>query len=164
MLLADLVSTSLAVAPTRSRLAKVDAIAACLRRAASDEIAVAVSYLSGELRQRRTGVGWAAMRGLPSPAKTPTLEIVEVDDAFALAAGARGAGSVSARREVLSSLFGRATESEQRFLTMLVGGELRQGALAGIMADAVASAAEVDVAKSGCRTKTVRSPPTPRRA
>ena len=121
MLLADLVSTSLAVASTRSRLAKVDAIATCLRRAASDEVAVAVSYLSGELRQRRTGVGWAALRDLPSPAKTATLEIGEVDEAFARAAEARGTGSVAARREELSSLFGRATESEQRFLTMLVG-------------------------------------------
>ena len=145
MLLAEVVSTSLAVASTRSRLAKVDAIAMCLRRADPGEMAVAVSYLSGELRQRRTGVGWAALRDLPSPAKTATLEIAEVDEAFARAAGARGAGSVAARREALTSLFGRATESEQRFLTMLVGGELRQGALAGIMTDAVARAAEVEV-------------------
>ena len=146
MLLADLVSTSLSVASTRSRLAKVDAIATCLRRATSREVAVAVSFLSGELRQRRTGVGWAALRDLPSPATTATLEIGEVDEAFARAAEARGTGSVAARREELSSLFSRATGPEQRFLTMLVGGELRQGALAGIMTDAVARAAEVDVA------------------
>ena len=146
MLLADLVATSQVVASTPSRLAKVDAIAACLRRATPAEIAVVVSYLSGDLRQRRTGVGWAALQDLPSPTKKPTLEIIEVDEAFARAAKARGAGSVAARREELLSLFGRATESEQRFLTMLVGGELRQGALAGIMTDAVAKAAEVDIA------------------
>ena len=68
MLLAELVTTSAAVAATRSRLAKVAALADCLRRAAPGEIAIVVSYLSGELRQRRSGVGWAALRDLPTPA------------------------------------------------------------------------------------------------
>jgi DNA ligase-1 len=144
MLLADIVSTSGAVASTRSRLAKVDAIAACLRRAASDEIGIVVSYLSGELRQRRTGIGWAALRDAPSPAASSTLEIAEVDRAFARVAAASGAGSVAARRDELSGLLNRATEEEQRFLVMLVGGELRQGALGGIMVDAVARAAGVE--------------------
>src|SRR5262249_59941237 len=83
MLLADLASTSSVVASTRSRLAKVEAIAACLRRAGPAEIAVAVSYLSGELRQRRPGVGWASVRQLPAPATEPTLELAEVDQAVA---------------------------------------------------------------------------------
>ena len=144
MLLADLVSTSAAVASTRSRLAKIEAIAACLRRAAPDEIAVVVSYLSGELRQRRTGVGWAALRSLPPSADVPTLEVGEVDRVFARAAATAGAGSVAARRGQLDHLFSRATDDEQRFLTRLVGGELRQGALAGIMTDAVARAAGVE--------------------
>jgi DNA ligase 1 len=144
VLLADLVSTSAAVASTRSRLAKIESIAACLRRAAPDEIAVVVSYLSGELRQRRTGVGWAALRSLPTPADVPDLEVAEVDRVFARAAATAGAGSVAARREQLDRLFSRATADEQRFLTRLVGGELRQGALAGIMTDAVARAAGVE--------------------
>ena len=146
MLLADLVDTSAAVASTRSRLAKVEAIASLLRRAAPDEIPIVVSYLSGELRQRRTGVGWASLRDLPPPATEPTVTVVDADDAFARAAGASGVGSVAIRRDALASLFGRATAEEQRFLAMLAGGELRQGALAGIMTDAVARAAEVDVA------------------
>jgi DNA ligase-1 len=146
LLLADLASTSAAVAATRSRLAKVEAIAACLRRAAPDEIAVAVSYLSGRLRQRRPGVGWAALRELPPPAEAATLEVLEVDAAFNRAADARGVGSVAARRQELDAVFARATAEEQRFLAMLVGGELRQGALAGIMSDAIARAAEVDAA------------------
>ena len=75
VLLADLVATSAAVAATRSRLAKVAALADCLRRAAPDEIAIVVSYLSGELRQRRTGVGWAALRDLPPPAPAASLEV-----------------------------------------------------------------------------------------
>ena len=144
MLLADLVSTSNSVASTRSRLAKVEAIAERLRRAAPEEIPIVVSYLSGELRQRRTGVGWASLRDLPPPAAEPTLTVAEVDGAFARAAEASGPGSVAVRREALASLFGRATEEEQRFLVMLAGGELRQGALAGIMVDAVARAAAVD--------------------
>jgi DNA ligase-1 len=144
MLLTDLVNTSSAVASTRSRLAKVDAIAELLRVAAPEEIPIVVSYLSGELRQRRTGVGWASLRDLPPPAADPTLTVAQVDEAFAHAAEARGPGSVAVRREALASLFGLATEEEQRFLVMLAGGELRQGALAGIMVDAVARAAEVD--------------------
>src|SRR5215470_13681974 len=95
MLLADLAATSDVVASTRSRLAKVDAIAACLRRGAPAEIAVAVSYLSGELRQRRPGVGWASVRQLPAPATEPTLELAEVDEAFGRAEVATGAGSVA---------------------------------------------------------------------
>jgi DNA ligase-1 len=146
VLLADLASTSATVASTSSRLAKVDAIAACLGRAAPQEVAVIVCYLSGELRQRRPGVGWAALREMPAPASIATLEVVEVDRAFARAEQAVGTGSQSARRSELSGLFSRATAEEQRFLSLLVGGELRQGALAGIMADAIARAARVPVA------------------
>ena len=92
MLLADLVATSAAVAATRSRLAKVAALADCLRRAAPGEIAIVTSYLSGELRQRRTGVGWASLRDLPAPAAEPSLEVAEVDRAFARIEAARGRG------------------------------------------------------------------------
>jgi DNA ligase 1 len=143
VLLADLASTSAAIAATSSRLAKVEAIAACLGRAAPPEVAVAVSYLSGELRQRRPGVGWAALREPPAPATVPTLVVAEVDDAFARAERAAGPGSLAARRGELTTLFSRATAEEQRFLSRLVGGELRQGALAGVMTEAVAAAAGV---------------------
>jgi DNA ligase-1 len=146
VLLADLVATSATVASTRSRLAKIAALAECLRRAAPDEIAIVVSYLSGELRQRRTGVGWAALRDLPAPAVAASLEVGEVDRAFASIEAASGAGSSAVRRDELAALFARATAEEQRFLAMLAGGELRQGALAGIVTDAVAAAAGVDAA------------------
>jgi DNA ligase-1 len=143
VLLAALVATSAAVAATRSRLAKVAALADCLRSAAPGEIAIVTSYLSGELRQRRTGVGWASLRDLPAPAAEPTLEVAEVDAAFAHIEGLSGAGSAAARREQIETLFARATADEQRFLAMLAGGELRQGALAGIVTDGVAAAAGV---------------------
>jgi ATP-dependent DNA ligase I len=144
MLLADLVETSTAVASTRSRIAKVEAIAEALRRANRDEVPIVVAYLAGELRQRRTGVGWATLRTLPAPAPAPSVELADVDDAFARLASAAGAGSVEARRAEVASLLGRATADEQRFLMGLVAGELRQGALGGIMTDAVARAAGVD--------------------
>lgn len=144
MLLADIVSTSRSVASTSSRLAKVAAIAGCLHRATPDEVAVVVSYLSGELRQRRTGIGWAALRELPPAVGNPSLEVAEVDRVFAGVEAAGGKGSVAVRRAGLAGLLGRATASEQQFLVRLVGGELRQGALAGLMLDAVARAAGVD--------------------
>ena len=146
MLLADLVATSSAVASTRSRLAKVAALADCLRRAAPGEVAIVVSYLSGELRQRRTGVGWAALRDLPGPAAAASLEVAEVDRSFARLEAASGAGSAAVRRHELAALWARATAEEQRFLALLAGGELRQGALAGIVTDAVAAAAGVAAA------------------
>jgi len=146
VLLAELVTTSAAVAATRSRLAKVAALSECLRSAGADEIAIVVSYLSGELRQRRAGIGWAALRDQPLPATHASLEVADVDRAFARIEAASGPGSAGARRTELAQLFGRATESEQRFLAMLAGGELRQGALAGIVTDAVASAAGVEAA------------------
>src|SRR5207237_5215946 len=109
VLLADLVRTSSTVASTSSRLAKVEAIAACLRRAAPAEVAIAASYLSGELRQRRTGVGWAALRQRADPAAASTLGVADVDRAFARAEQASGPGSQAARRAELTALFSRAT-------------------------------------------------------
>jgi DNA ligase-1 len=143
VLLAELVAASTAVAATRSRLAKVAAIAECLRSAGPGEVAIATSYLSGELRQRRTGVGWASLRDLPAPAAAPSLHLTDVDGAFARIEALAGAGSAATRREQLAALFARATAEEQRFLAQLAGGELRQGALAGIVTDGVAVAAGV---------------------
>jgi len=144
--LADLAETSLRVAATRSRLAKVDAIAARLGAAAPDEVAVAVRYLTGELRQRRAGVGWAALRRLPPAAATASLSALDVDLVFGRLESAGGPGAVAERRAQLRALLARATVEEQRFLVSLALGELRQGAQAGIMAEAVARAAGVEVA------------------
>jgi DNA ligase-1 len=145
VLLADVARASLVVAGSASRLAKVAALADCLRAARPDEVAVAVSYLSGELPQGTIGVGWATLRELPAPADTPTLELLEVDDAFSRVKDLAGKGSQSARRDELATLFARATEEEQRFLAALLVGELRQGALEGVMTDAVARAADLPV-------------------
>ncbi len=143
MLLRDIAATSQSVAASSARLAKIDALAACLRRLAPEEIVPAVAYLSGELRQRQIGVGWASMREMPAPAAEPSLSVPEVDAAFERIGALAGAGSQAARRAMLAEVLGRATGAEQRFLFALLTGELRQGALEGVMVDAVARAAQV---------------------
>jgi DNA ligase 1 len=145
VLLLDVASTSLNVGATSSRLTKVAHIADLLRRAAPDAelVAIIVSWLSGELRQRQIGVGWAALRSRAPPASAPTLIVSDVDATFAEIGAVAGKGSQARRAELVSGLFARATETEQTFLLGLLGGELRQGALAGIMADAVAKAADI---------------------
>jgi DNA ligase-1 len=144
VLLDEIARTSAAVAGTPARLAKVELLAACLRHLAPEEVPVAVAYLSGELPQGRIGVGWAALRDRPKPAPPPpTLELLDVDAALRRIGGAAGAGSQALRRSELAGLFARATEPEQRFLVALLSGELRQGALEAVMAEAVAKAAEV---------------------
>jgi len=146
VLFADVAATSAAVAATRSRLAKVQLLADTLRRLDPDEVPAAVAYLSGELLQRQLGVGWAGLRDLPPPAAAPTLTVADVDARLARIAEQRGAGSTARRRAMLGELFGAATADEQRLLAGLVAGEVRQGALAGVLAEAVARAAQVESA------------------
>jgi ATP-dependent DNA ligase I len=145
VLLRDLADTSAAVAGTSARLGKVGLLAEVLARADPAEAAAAVAFLSGELRQRQIGVGWATLREVPPPAAEPTLRVAEVDAAFEEVGRQSGAGSQAGRRALLAGLFARATAPEQRFLRQLLIGELRQGALEGVMVDAVARAAGVPV-------------------
>ena len=139
MLLDEIAATSAAVAASSARLAKVERLAACLRRLQPGEVHPAVAFLSGELRQRQIGVGWAALRDAPDPAAAPTLTVAEVDAAFEGIGRQAGPGSQAERRRLLHQLFGRATAAEQRFLVGLLSGELRQGALEGVMAEAALS-------------------------
>jgi ATP-dependent DNA ligase len=145
VLFAEIAATSEDVAATRSRTAKAERMARALRAAAPTEAAVVASWLSGELRQRRTGVGWRSLAGLPAPAAAASLTVGEVDAAFAALAALSGPGSTRGRAASLHALWQRATEPEQRLLTGLVSGELRQGASAGVVIDAVARAATVPV-------------------
>ncbi len=147
MLLRRIAEVSQAVAATGARLAKIDALAAALREAGPLEVPIAVAYLSGELPQRQIGVGWAALRDGFPPAAAPSLSLSEVDAAFSAIGAVSGKGSAVARKALVGELFGRATADEQRFLVGLLSGELRQGALEGVMTDAVARAAAVPVAE-----------------
>ncbi len=195
VLLSDLVRTSEAVSLASGRRVKIDEIAGLLRRAAPEEIPVAVAFLSGELRQRQIGVGYAALGGLLRPAASDPapgdpsasdpapgdpaatgmgatepadpraagrdapgsgpgaaagpgpLTVTETDSVFAAIGATTGTGSQAGRRKLLETLFARATPAEQSFLTRLLAGELHQGALEGVMTEAVARAAGVDAAE-----------------
>lgn len=145
----ELVRTSADVAATSSRKAKIAALADGLRRLAADEVVPGVAYLTGELRQRQIGVGWASLRALTTPAGSPAaapLTVAGVDAALAVVGAATGSGSQRARRDLLAALFARADDIEREFLRRLLVGELRQGAQAGVMVDAIAAAAGVAVA------------------
>jgi DNA ligase-1 len=140
VLLKELVEASEAVGATRSRLAKTERIASVLERLSPQEVAPAVAFLSGELRQRQIGVGRASLRDLPPPSATPRLTVAQVDAAFERIGSLAGTRSQAARREALADLFSRATAPEAEFLRRLLAGDLRQGALEGVMVQAVGRA------------------------
>ena len=142
MQLANLVSVSQRVAATRSRLRKRALISDCLRACHEDEVAVLVNYLGGVLPQGRIGVGPAIVRELKTEpvASQATLLLDEVDRTLNSIAEIRGAGAKQRRRKELGHLFSRATADERDFLAHLFVGELRQGALEGILVESIADA------------------------
>ncbi|MGI8711743.1 MAG: ATP-dependent DNA ligase [Solirubrobacteraceae bacterium] len=145
--LADVVAVSGEVAATRSRSAKVAALGRLLARVEPGEVAVCVGLLSGVPRQGRIGVGYATIYGLEiTPAEEPSLAVEDLDHAIDAIGVDVGRGSATRRRTVLADLLVAATEPEATFIKRLLTGELRQGALAGVMADAVARAAGVSTA------------------
>ncbi len=147
LLLDTLVHTSLAVAATTKRGEKTSRLAETLGLATPEELPLAVAYLSGELPQGKVGVGPATLRGLDAePAERATLTIGDVDRALTRLKEEAGPGSSTRRRDALQRLLARATVDEQEFLLRLLVGELRQGALVGIMVDAVARACGVPAA------------------
>ncbi len=157
MLLDNVVRASAAVAATPARLAKIDHIADLLRSVPPGEIAVAVAFLSGDLTQRQIGVGYAALADLPGgygqpdpappglapPPEAPKLTLAETDSALGQIGALAGQGSQAERRRLLAGLLSLATEAEREFLVRLLAGDLRQGALDGVMTEAVARAAGV---------------------
>ncbi|MGP3706527.1 ATP-dependent DNA ligase [Gordonia paraffinivorans] len=141
MRLIEVVQTSADVARDRSRTRKTEVLAGLLGGAGDAELPIVVAWLSGEIPQGRLGVGWRSLsKAAPVPASEPSLEVAQVDAAFSALASANGPGSTRRRADILASMFGAATEPEQRFLVALLTGELRQGALAGMMTDAIAKA------------------------
>ncbi|MEQ3551618.1 ATP-dependent DNA ligase [Pseudonocardia nematodicida] len=141
MLFTDVVTTSAAVGATRARTEKTAALAALLRAAEPGEIEPVVAWLSGVPRQGRIGTGWRTLSAVAvAPAAGPTLDVAAVDRLLDELAGTAGAGSAQRRSDLLTGLYGAATADEQRFLHRLLSGELRQGALEGLMVDAVAAA------------------------
>ena len=146
--LAELAAASRRVAETSGRLAKIGIIAEFLRGLGAEEIEIAIPYLSGEARQGKLAVGYAGLRpATGAPAAHAALTLGEVDAAFAALTALKGKGSAAERAGLLKSLFSKATAQEQDFLARLLLGELRQGALEGVMLEAVATAAGVPAAE-----------------
>ena len=147
MKLSEVVATSKRISATRSRRAKVAGLAELLAVADPEEIEIVVGFLSGEPRQGRVGIGGASLWAVKTPpAAEPDLDVAEVDHAIGSIPGITGRGSVARRRRLLEELLGRATADEQEFLRRLLIGELRQGALEGLMMDSVAAASGISAA------------------
>ncbi len=148
MRLVRLVETSAALAATRSRKTKAALLGDLLTGLDAAEIPIAVAYLGGDMPQGRIGLGYAAVYGASAdPADDPTLEVLDVDRALTDIAGISGPGSKAARNAALEALLAAATEPEQDFLRRLILRELRQGALEGIMVDALATTTGIDAAE-----------------
>ncbi|HEY6391466.1 MAG TPA: ATP-dependent DNA ligase [Bryobacteraceae bacterium] len=146
MLLAAVVETSNRVAGTTKRLEKIDLLSKLLRQLQPEEIEIVAAFLGGRTRQGRIGIGYGALRdSRGAAAEIPSLEIVEADRIFQSIIAMSGPGSQSQRVGLLRQMFSRATADEQQFLTSLLGGELRQGALEAVMVDALAKTSGVAV-------------------
>ena len=144
MLLTTLVTTSNQVAATSGRLAKITLLADLLKLAGPDEIELAIAYLSGTIRQSKIGVGWASVRKAGTHVGTSArLHVRDVDQTLERISKTFGKGSAGEKQRLLSELFSQATKEEQDFLFRLLTGELRQGALEGIMVEALAKAREL---------------------
>ncbi|MBV9354042.1 MAG: ATP-dependent DNA ligase [Chloroflexi bacterium] len=146
MLLREVVETSAAVAATPARSQKVALLAATMRRLEPGEAAVGVAYLSGRLRQRQIGVGWASFGQRPPPAEASCLTLLSVDEQLEHIGQLSGPDSQTERRRRLATLLGQATASEQDFLSRLLLDGLRQGALEGVTVEALARAADAPLA------------------
>jgi DNA ligase-1 len=141
-LLAELVATSDAVAATSARSAKIDLLAGFLGGLGPGEVETATAFLTGEPRQGKIGVGWATISKLqPEPAGEASLQLTDLDAALTAVQQATGPGSAARRSTLLADVLGRATAAEAGFVGRLLVGELRQGALQGVMAEAIARAA-----------------------
>jgi len=145
MQLNDLVLTSKLVAETSGRLEKIALLASLLKRLAPNEVPIAVGFLTGWPRQGKLGVGWASVaEARPvTAASTPELSLTDVDAAFTKLQSVRGKQSAAERKRLLAELLGRSTADEQSFLGALAIGEVRQGALDGVLTEAVARAASL---------------------
>jgi DNA ligase-1 len=144
MKLCELVATSTSVASISGRLEKIARLAALLERLEPDEVPIAIGYLTGWPRQGKVGVGWAAVQATRPPAAAePELSLGDVDRYFDALMAVRGKQSAAERRRLLTEIMGRCTSEEQQFLAMLAIGEVRQGALEGVLLEAVARAAKV---------------------
>jgi DNA ligase-1 len=147
---ASLAETAERVSATRSRNAKVRALTEVLASASEDELPIVVGFLIGEPRQRRLGVGWGSLAlvddidiDVASDANTSALSVLEIDAVLTELARTGGPGSVAERTHLLGGLRARSTDAEWDLLKRLLLGDLRIGALGGLVLDAIALAFSV---------------------
>jgi DNA ligase-1 len=151
MLLARVVEASHRIAETSKRREKTEILAAALRQLRPDESEAVVAFLSGAIRQGRIGIGFAMLQqtnlsdGMNNAAEVPTLEVMDVDRTLSAISEVQGAGAEQRRRDLLTDMLAKATRDEQHFLVRLLAGELRQGALEGIMIEGLAKATGISV-------------------
>ena len=131
------------VRATPKKKEKVAFIAELLRRARGPESALAALYLTGTLPQGRIGVGYRSLQAaMPSgPALGEPLTLAGLDAALSELAKEQGQGSGERRLRALRALLERADDPGRRFLFELLVGEVRQGALEGLVLEAIAQAA-----------------------
>lgn len=137
--LAEIVAASVDVAATRSRKKKTERLAQLLSMLETSEVRAGVGFLCGELRQGKLGVGYRALRQLassPSDAQE-SVTLLELDATFDELSRLSGKGSAKRRDQLLQGLFARLSEPERDFVTRLMLGELRQGALEALVLEAL---------------------------
>ncbi|MBZ6134699.1 MULTISPECIES: ATP-dependent DNA ligase [Streptomyces] len=142
MLLARLAQVSREVAETSARSRKTALLAELFREAEAEDVPVVIPYLAGRLPQGRIGVGWKVLGRPVPPADAPTLTVRDVDTRLTRLGAVSGAGSQAERARLVGELMGAATEDEQRFLTGLLTGEVRQGALDAAAVEGLAAATD----------------------
>ncbi len=150
MTLQDILTLSANVASTRARTKKIELLSSYLQQVPRHELPIAVKFLSGELMQGKLGIGPSAIHsalksasGSAVGAHADTLSLTDVNTVLAEIAQTKGPGSNSRRNELLAGLLTKTTTAGQQFLGRLILGELRHGALEGIMIEAVTKATNV---------------------
>lgn len=143
--LAELVATSRAVAATRSRKEKIRLLRDYLSPLGAEDAALAAMYLAGELPQGKLGLGWAALSSAGGSVEGPPgPTLAQVDALLSEIAALHGAGSSTQRRRLLDGLFAGVSDAEREFLSALILGGIRQGALASVLTEALAAAHGLD--------------------
>lgn len=140
--LSDLATASLELVRLRGRRAKIERVAQLLRTCTRADTSTVARWMTGEPAALPLGIGptLIAATQTTAPAASPTLSVDRVARELQAVASLRGVGSKAHRSNHLARLFAVATADEQRFLSHLLLGELRQGALLGLMIEAVATA------------------------
>jgi DNA ligase-1 len=149
MRLAGLAETSEALRATSARKAKTELLSELLGQLAPAEIVPAIGFLLATPRQGAIGVGWATVARLDASDEEPSPYEPDIRGFDALLSDVMvtvGSGSEAARGAKISRFLANCDDAEEAFVRRVLVGDARQGALAGVMTDAVAKASGVKLA------------------